>query len=858
VADEIIGVARDNALSTFGILRSLGNGLTSFSSFENTNWPFVTIPDFQHRSHDYLAISGAELVAFSPIVSPREFEEWSNYSVANQGWIEESLTTTFSYSHSNSSSSSNNFPSDGTPEPIPERIWRISEATSNSLPDLTQQNQLVPLWQMYPAPLDTSVVNFNLRSHVNFEKAFALSESTEKTVLSDIFQKRELSVINPNLAFDIPRSLVIQPVRESFEPQAAIAGFLLVVIPWDIIFDNVLSEGTPPLMCVMRSSCGSSFSYLVDGPRATFLGNQDHHDPKYDSMKTQSLFPEFDTDNLIGDSVTQYCEYSLSTYPTAEFEEVYRNSQPVLNMTVVLAVFGLTSLLFLVYDRLVERLKRKVIKQAQRSNAIVNSLFPAEVQDRLYKAAEESRKSVSKAPKHLLQNFLSDADKQQQGITDPSANPIPGQAYKTKPIADLFLECTVMFADISGFTAWSSVREPSQVFALLECIYNAFDAIARKFKVFKVETIGDCYVAVCGLPDPNPRHAVVMAGFAHKCLLSMNSLMQELEVTLGPDTSELAMRFGLHSGPVTAGVLRGEKSRFQLFGDTVNTTARMESSGVRNRIHCSEATATCLIALGKGHWTRKREEKVHLKGKGEMQTYWLRPKLASGMSEKSDEETESESGSNSFEPAKLTRAFQRKSQVLGASNKDVHAKTQRLVDWVSNMLLPLLEQVVDQREASRVVNQDFARLSKAELAVVAAESGCTKALEQVQEIITLPRFDAKVAERHASAEKVHLSETVKKQVNALVGSLAALYHENPFHNFEHASHVSMSIGMYREPPVAGYTRGKSNLFSSPFFVSSSLSQSNSCLVSSLPKWKGMSLTMIPWYMITRTVSRRIP
>ena len=81
------------------------------------------------------------------------------------------------------------------------------------------------------------------------------------------------------------------------------------------------------------------------------------------------------------------------------------------------------------------------------------------------------------------------------------------------------------------------------------------------------------------------------------------------------------MRFGLHSGPVTAGVLRGEKSRFQLFGDTVNTAARIESTGERNRVHLSEATAQQLIDFGKKAWVEKRESAVAAKGKGKMVTY---------------------------------------------------------------------------------------------------------------------------------------------------------------------------------------------------------------------------------------------
>jgi class 3 adenylate cyclase len=82
--------------------------------------------------------------------------------------------------------------------------------------------------------------------------------------------------------------------------------------------------------------------------------------------------------------------------------------------------------------------------------------------------------------------------------------------------------------------AFSSTREPSQVFRLLESVYGAFDEIARRHKIFKVETVGDCYVAVCGVPEPKKDHAVAMVRFARECLERLSSMSQQLEISLGP------------------------------------------------------------------------------------------------------------------------------------------------------------------------------------------------------------------------------------------------------------------------------------------------------------------------------------
>eukprot|EP00529_Nitzschia_sp_RCC80_P000573 CAMPEP_0113454706 /NCGR_PEP_ID=MMETSP0014_2-20120614/8002_1 /TAXON_ID=2857 /ORGANISM="Nitzschia sp." /LENGTH=867 /DNA_ID=CAMNT_0000346121 /DNA_START=168 /DNA_END=2771 /DNA_ORIENTATION=- /assembly_acc=CAM_ASM_000159 len=222
--------------------------------------------------------------------------------------------------------------------------------------------------------------------------------------------------------------------------------------------------------------------------------------------------------------------------------------------------------------------------------------------------------------------------------------------FGTDPIAHHYEETTILFMDMVGFTAWSRTREPKDVFTLLENTYSAFDVLAKRRRVFKVETVGDCYVAVVGLPDPRKNHAAVMAQFASSCLEKMSAVMNELAPTLGEDTKTLSLRAGLCSGPVTGGVLRGEKGRFQLFGDTMNTAARMESNGKPGKIHVSPTTAACLRKSGKGRWLIPRDDTINAKGIGEMKTFWV--KVSSSLSRHSsmdssyDYETGSQHGAS--------------------------------------------------------------------------------------------------------------------------------------------------------------------------------------------------------------------
>ncbi|XP_020372710.2 retinal guanylyl cyclase 2-like isoform X2 [Rhincodon typus] len=181
-----------------------------------------------------------------------------------------------------------------------------------------------------------------------------------------------------------------------------------------------------------------------------------------------------------------------------------------------------------------------------------------------------------------------------------------------------FEQVTIYFSDIVGFTTISAMSDPIEVVDLLNNLYTLFDAIIGSHDVYKVETIGDAYMVASGLPTRNGnRHAAEIANMSLDILSSMGTFkmrhMPEVPVRI---------RIGLHSGPCVAGVVGLTMPRYCLFGDTVNTASRMESTGLPYRIHLNESTVTVLKNLNLGYKVELRG-KTELKGKGFEDTFWL-------------------------------------------------------------------------------------------------------------------------------------------------------------------------------------------------------------------------------------------
>ena len=188
-----------------------------------------------------------------------------------------------------------------------------------------------------------------------------------------------------------------------------------------------------------------------------------------------------------------FCPVSISVYPTKEFYDSHVTNEPLILTVSVIAVFFFTGAVFLIYNYLVERRNTAVVKTATDTQAIVSNIFPKGFRDRLVQQQSQSGTNLV-APKHGIKSFLE--------------APKSGSGDNSTPLAELFLNTTVMFADVSGeyivkksdqrriilrtetnickiagFTAWSSVRSPAQVFTLLETIYQVRKRFARDHSV---------------------------------------------------------------------------------------------------------------------------------------------------------------------------------------------------------------------------------------------------------------------------------------------------------------------------------------------------------------------------------------
>uniref|UniRef100_A0AAY4CX94 Guanylate cyclase n=1 Tax=Denticeps clupeoides TaxID=299321 RepID=A0AAY4CX94_9TELE len=238
--------------------------------------------------------------------------------------------------------------------------------------------------------------------------------------------------------------------------------------------------------------------------------------------------------------------------------------------------------------------------------------------DNLLSRMEQYANNLEELVEERTQAYLEEKRKAEALLYQILPHSVAEQLKRGETVqAEAFDSVTIYFSDIVGFTALSASSTPMQVVTLLNDLYTCFDAIIDNFDVYKVETIGDAYMVVSGLPVPNGKlHGREIARMS----LALLDTVRSFKIHHRPD-QQLKLRIGIHSGPVCAGVVGLKMPRYCLFGDTVNTSSRMESTGEALKIHVSTATFEVLQEFNCFQLELRGD--VEMKGKGKMRTYWL-------------------------------------------------------------------------------------------------------------------------------------------------------------------------------------------------------------------------------------------
>jgi Adenylate and Guanylate cyclase catalytic domain len=515
-------------------LQSFALSVTTYTVATGAVWPYVTVPNFELRGRMSNQVSKALSLTFSPLVESLDLDSWEAYANSTSNWVDESraVLTLLPLLASSAVSMGDFASSTPSSSSIPAQVWTLDDRGNPRAVDARESVPYAPLWQQAPAPSNAALINYDLLSNPQLLALYRSMRAVQRPALSSVMDLRFL--YSGAAEYVVPASkeastvadtsnvtsLIMSPLypfvatKENVPDREEITGLLLAVIDWERYLTNILPANVKGLVVVLTSTCGDVYTFQVNGPTVEYLGAGDLHETSYNSLLVTSdpfgtgwLAKGNETppgENVVGGA----CSYVLHLYPSTTLEGIFTDQKPAVYTTVVVLLFFFTAMVFLLYDWLVTRRQNKVNASAKKTNAILSSLFPSTVRDRILQEAEEQaeqeeqlKNQAQQSPKRggftlgnkaLLRDFLKDAEEDGAAGKPTSGEAGASKLSVSRPIADLFPETTVCFADLVGFTAWSSVREPTHVFQLLETIYHAFDKIAKKRNVFKVLEMSCC------------------------------------------------------------------------------------------------------------------------------------------------------------------------------------------------------------------------------------------------------------------------------------------------------------------------------------------------------------------------------
>lgn len=402
------------------MLQNAAATATSFALATQQTWPRLVIPHFAERSSGLRDLARTPLVVFSPLVKDERIS-WETFSTENQGWTEEGYAfqgMTVPYA------------------PIRQKIHEdLADATAL---EPTAPAPFSPVWQMSPVPENLTVINFDLLSNDRFLALEEYVDEHRTAAISDVFPISEILGSSIDLEDGKPRSITLQPIFSDFADMSAVVGHYLAVVEWERYFAGVLHDGANGVVVVLRNSCNKAYTFVVHGHEATFIGEGDLHDSSYDKYKKSAKL--FDPAEGIRSQEDEHCFYGVDIFPSDVLKDEYTSADPIIYMAIVFAIMIGTGLAFFLYETLVQRRQQQVLDKVARTNAIVSSLFPETVRDRLLNGDDVEEAGLKRGKdksalygKQGLKSFLDETKERDMEIGE------------SKPIADLFPHTTVGF-----------------------------------------------------------------------------------------------------------------------------------------------------------------------------------------------------------------------------------------------------------------------------------------------------------------------------------------------------------------------------------------------------------------------------
>jgi hypothetical protein len=438
-------------------MESLGVHISSTAASTHQEWPFVTIPDFQVKGMLSNEDAGTHTVSINPIVYPHQLDAWTEYSKAHaDAWFKEAHDLDHSvhdslYVLEHYDTQDNHDPSlRWNVTGITPYVWTTTEGVKGGADHVripvSEELLYNPMWQVAPVEDYSSLVNYDVRSSPTFGRFIDGMLAVDHPVITPVVDATFLDT-NYDSRFDPseqeePHSYLLEPIYDSMTHNRTIVGVLAALLRWGVFFTDVLPSAEHGIYVVLESSCDQVFTYEIFGHEATYLGVGDNHDKRVDQDHLEVTYEFSPKTALEKDSVHQFCHYYAHVFPSEEWRNQFFTDEPYMYALLVVMCFAVTTVVFILYDCLVQRRQKTVMDSAKKTNAIVNSLFPANVRDRLLEGIENDMKKNEGTDENGKPRVSwpdpSTAAIQQQRL---SGTPLSSEAiFGSKPIADLFPE----------------------------------------------------------------------------------------------------------------------------------------------------------------------------------------------------------------------------------------------------------------------------------------------------------------------------------------------------------------------------------------------------------------------------------